>query len=112
MPIGEKPETSVSYNELLVLQAMASGCHYGFEIMAFTDLSAGTVYPMLRRFEVSGLVESSKEDAAAAHARGRPPRRMHVLRASGRSVLISAREALISRQREMGLIPPERSSGK
>ena len=97
---------TVSYSQLLVLHALESGCRYGFEIMGFTDLSAGTVYPILRRFEASGLIESSKEDDEVAHANKRPARRMHRLRPTGQDVLARARETLIARQRDMGLIPP------
>jgi DNA-binding PadR family transcriptional regulator len=94
---------TISYNQLLVLHALDSGCRYGFEVMRFTELSAGTVYPILRRFEARGLIASSKEEEATAHAAGRPARRMHELQPEGRAVLIKAREAFIARQRAMGL---------
>lgn len=106
MSVQDEGVTTVSYNQLLVLHALESGCRYGFEIMGFTDLSAGTVYPILRRFEANGWVESSKEDAAEAHANGRPARRMHRLEPAGRESLVRSRETLIARQRDMGLIPP------
>ena len=39
----------------LVLQALACGHHYGFDVMDATGLPSGTVYPLLRRLEHEGL---------------------------------------------------------
>lgn len=99
---------SPSYNQVLVLQALDSGCQYGFEVMSLTALSAGTVYPILRRFEACRYVSSRKEDDAEAHAEGRPARRLHEITAAGISVLTKAREELLARQHALGLIPPTR----
>ena len=93
-----------SYNQVLVLQALESGCRYGFEVMSLTGLSAGTVYPILRRFEAALYVSSRKEDDAKAHAEGRPARRFHEITPEGLSVLSAAREELLARQRALGLI--------
>ena len=38
----------------LVLQALARGHHYGFDVMDATGLPSGTVYPLLRRLEHEG----------------------------------------------------------
>ena len=38
----------LSYNGALVLQALARGYAYGFEIMRAAHLPSGTVYPLLR----------------------------------------------------------------
>jgi hypothetical protein len=59
-------ESRITYNEALVLQALARGLRYGFEIMDLTALPSGTVYPILRRFEHGGLVSSSWEETEAA----------------------------------------------
>ncbi len=96
---------TVTYNELLVLQALGTGSEYGLEIMSLTGLSAGTVYPILRRFEATGFVSSRMEDAAVAHRNGRPARRIHALSGDGRAVLQPAREAFLARHRAMGLVP-------
>lgn len=101
------PEPALSYNELLVMQALESGCRYGLEVMSLAGLSAGTVYPILRRFEASGYIGSDREDEAEAHAQGRPPRRLHALTATGTSVLGRARERFLARHRALGLIHPE-----
>ena len=44
----------LTYPTALVLQALASGYHYGFDIMDATGLPSGTVYPVLRRLETGG----------------------------------------------------------
>lgn len=98
---------AVSYNELLVLQALSLGRQYGLEIMSLTELSAGTVYPILRRFEGNGYVESSREDEGEARAAGRPARRLYVITPSGVMVLAEAREELLARHRALGLEPGE-----
>ena len=46
----------ISYPGACVLQALFKGSRYGFDIMDFTGLPSGTVYPLLRRFEDHGLV--------------------------------------------------------
>jgi len=99
----------VSYNELLVLQALSSGCRYGFEVMALTGLSGGTVYPILRRFEVRRYVASSMESEDEAHADGRPARRLHAITGDGTGALAAARDELLARHEALGLIGPERT---
>lgn len=74
----------------LVLQALARGHHYGFDVMDATGLPSGTVYPMLRRLEREGLVRSSWEEAAAAQREQRPPRRYYQLTADGHASLAIA----------------------
>ena len=75
-----------------VLQAIARGLSYGFEIMEASGLPDGTVYPALRRLEQAGLLASSWEDQEAAHAEKRPARRHYHLTAEGRRALASALE--------------------
>lgn len=62
-----------------VLCALGAGHRYGFELMEATGLPGGTVYPILRRLERRGALEGSWEEAAAARADGRPPRRYYRL---------------------------------
>lgn len=84
----------LSYNAALVLQALTQGYAYGFEIMRAAHLPSGTVYPLLRRLEAEGFLESSWEDAERAHDEGRPPRRYYRATREGRAALVEARERL------------------
>lgn len=86
--------TPLSYNAALVLQALTQGYAYGFEIMRAAHLPSGTVYPLLRRLEAEGFLESSWEDAERAHDEGRPPRRYYGATREGRAALVEARERL------------------
>src|SRR5947209_386732 len=52
----------------LVLQAIARGHRYGFEIVDVTGYPTGTVYPALRRLEHAGYVHSRWETERAARA--------------------------------------------
>jgi len=78
----------------LVLRAVARGHRHGFDIMEACGLPSGTVYPALRRMDKAGLLRSGWEDAAAAHALGRPRRRTYSLAASGREALGEAEAKL------------------
>ena len=49
----------MTYQTALVLEALAAGRHHGWDIMDATDLPSGTVYPILRRFEEQGLIQST-----------------------------------------------------
>lgn len=75
-----------------MLQALARGVGYGFDIMDFTGLPSGTTYPILRRFEVERLVRSRWEDGRSAAREGRPARRYYELTAAGRKALGAALE--------------------
>jgi DNA-binding PadR family transcriptional regulator len=79
---------------LRVLNAIATGVEYGFDIIDATRLPSGTVYPALSRHERDGFVRSSWEDAAKAHREGRPPRRYYRITAEGRRALDAARADL------------------
>lgn len=75
-----------------VLQAVADGFAFGFDIIDATGLPSGTVYPALSRLERDGLLRSSWEDESAAHAAGRPARRYYRLTAPGVRALEAARD--------------------
>jgi DNA-binding PadR family transcriptional regulator len=79
---------------LRVLQAVAQGKEYGFDIIEATRLPSGTVYPALSKHERDGYVRSSWEDAAVAHRDGRPPRRYYRLTPHGRKAIDRALAAL------------------
>jgi DNA-binding PadR family transcriptional regulator len=70
-----------------VLQAIASGQRYGFEIMDAAALPGGTVYPALAALERDGLVTSSWEDPEVARAEKRPPRRYYSVARRGSEAL-------------------------
>ena len=80
----------LSYGSAAILHAVASGSQFGFDIMDATGLTSGTVYPALDRLESAGYLKSTWEDAAAAHAEGRPARRYFTLTASGATTLRAA----------------------
>jgi PadR family transcriptional regulator PadR len=82
--------TNLSFGAVSVLHAVAGGSQFGFDIMATTGLTSGTVYPTLDRLETLRLVRSRWEDEAAAHAEGRPARRYFRLTASGATALQAA----------------------
>src|SRR5262245_9502431 len=73
----------MSITALTVLQAIANGVEYGFDIIDSTGLPSGTVYPALSRLERDGYVRSAWEDERRAHREGRPARRYYRLTAPG-----------------------------
>ena len=79
-----------SYTALFVLQALSQGHKFGFDIMDATQLPSGTVYPVLRRLEAGGLVESAWEEDARSRKVGRPRRRYYQLTKTGREQLAEA----------------------
>jgi DNA-binding PadR family transcriptional regulator len=82
--------TGLSYAALFVLQALAQGHRFGFDIMAATELPSGTVYPALRRLEGLGFVTSSWEGDDTARKAARPRRRNYQLSKTGREQLVEA----------------------
>ena len=105
-PTNGGTEASLSYNGALVLQAMAQGHRYGFEIMRAAHLPSGTVYPLLRRLEATGLVASRWEGAENAHREGRPPRRYYEVTPEGTTALSDARERVRAQQALFGDVRP------
>lgn len=73
-----------------VLQAVADGVAYGFDIIDTTGLPSGTVYPALSRLERDGYVRSSWESDRTAFADGRPARRYYRVTAAGSRALAEA----------------------
>ena len=82
----------ITYSTVLVLEALARGYHYGFDVIDATNLPGGTVYPILRRLEDEGLVRSRWEKASVAQREGRPPRRYYEVQEAGERWLEAARE--------------------
>jgi DNA-binding PadR family transcriptional regulator len=73
-----------------ILQALAAGSRYGFDIIDATSLPSGTVYPALGRLEDEGCVSSRWEDHRIAQREKRPPRRYYELTAAGDRALADA----------------------
>jgi DNA-binding PadR family transcriptional regulator len=82
----------MSITAVSVLQAIADGYEYGFDIIDTTGLPSGTVYPVLSRLERDGYVRSAWEDERRAHRDGRPARRYYRVTAPGATALNQARD--------------------
>jgi PadR family transcriptional regulator, regulatory protein PadR len=80
----------ITYPTALVLQALARGYHYGFDIMDATGLPSGTVYPILRRLDREELVTSRWEAERVAQREQRPVRRYYELSDAGERVAADA----------------------
>jgi PadR family transcriptional regulator PadR len=87
----------LSMTAVQVIQAIAAGYRYGFDVMDATGLPSGTVYPALSRLERDGLLRSSWESADVAHTEKRPPRRYYRVTAAG----VQALEAALDRLRRL-----------
>src|ERR1017187_6586554 len=75
LPTRRMPERiNLTYTSGLILHAIATGQSYGFDIIDYTGLPSGTVYPALRRLESAGLIESVW-DHKNADKSGGPPRK-------------------------------------
>lgn len=84
------PKKYLSYTMVVVLQALASGYRYGFDVMDVTGLPSGTVYPALRRLEELGLLASEWESPEVAQQESRPARKYYELTAAGGEALAEA----------------------
>ena len=102
--------SGLSHTAAMILQALDSGCLYGFSLMEIAGLPSGTVYPALRRLERDELIQSSWETRSIADAQQRPPREYYLLTAAGRSALAASRKGypLLARM----LPEPETEHGK
>jgi DNA-binding PadR family transcriptional regulator len=103
----------VTHATALILQALASGRRHGFQIMDTTGLPSGTVYPVLRRLEREGAVESEWEDVDVATAAGRRRRRIYRVTSPGMLLVERARARLEDTQRilsdpVLGAVGPDR----
>lgn len=95
----------------LVLRAVAAGHRHGFDVMEACGLPSGTAYPALRRLEKARLLRSRWEEAAAAHAEGRPRRRTYELAARGREAIPEAEAKLAEVRRRLDDLSPARARG-
>ncbi len=85
------PTLNLTYTTGIVLQAIAEGYRYGFDIMEASGLADGTVYPALRRLEAAGYLISAWEEPSEATAEKRPKRRYYELTPGGQELLREAR---------------------
>lgn len=97
---------TLSYTGLFILQALAQGHRFGFDIMEITGLPSGTIYPALRRLEALELVTSDWEKDHTARKERRPRRRYYELTRAGRQHLAEAE----ARFRAVGRLFPRRST--
>ena len=104
---------SLSHSAAVILQAVANGYRYGFDIMDVTGLPSGSVYPALRRMELAGLVESKWEPEGLAQDEGRPSRRYYEVTPAGTDALAEAvkRYRLIERLLPARKPKPSRQRG-
>lgn len=63
-----------------LLLVLRNGPAYGLELMRATGFGPGTVYPILRKLEVDGLVTSEERYEEASDVRGGRPRIYYRLR--------------------------------
>ena len=80
----------LTYSTAVILQAVANGYLYGFDIIDVTGVPGGTVYPALRRLEEAGYLASKWEEPRIAQAEPRPARRYYELTRAGREALAEA----------------------
>jgi DNA-binding PadR family transcriptional regulator len=73
-----------------ILNAVANGYSFGFDIVDITGMPGGTVYPALRRLQEAGYLTSEWEKARVARAELRPRRRYYEITRPGRQALAEA----------------------
>jgi DNA-binding PadR family transcriptional regulator len=60
---------------------------YGYDLMKVTEVSSGTLYPLLARLTDEGWLESRWEESEFP---GKPPRQLYRLTANGRALARAA----------------------
>jgi PadR family transcriptional regulator, regulatory protein PadR len=100
-----------TYSTAVILQAVAHGYLYGFDIIDITGLPGGTVYPALRRLEDEGYLSSTWEKPSIARAQPRPPRKYYDLTRAGHGVLaeVVKRYRLLEQKRPIHARTPKPS---
>lgn len=83
---------NITFPTTLVLQAIAAGARYGFDIADRTGLQTGTVYPALRRLDTLGFVRSNWENEKIARREQRPARRYYEITKAGADALHVAKK--------------------
>lgn len=80
--------TRTTTRTLIVFLEAPRSWRYGYDLMKIAGLSSGTLYPLLARLTDDGWLESRWEES---EPRGRPPRQLYRLTATGR---MQARQAM------------------
>lgn len=96
--------TRTTTRTLLAFLDAPRSWRYGYELMKVTDLSSGTLYPILARLTGDGWLESRWEESEHP---GKPPRQMYRLTAAGR---VQARHALERAQASWLRVPHTREA--
>lgn len=65
----------------------AECAQHGRALSAATGIPSGSLHPVLARMRTAGWLSDGWEDAALAHAEGRPPRRYYEVTTEGRVAL-------------------------
>jgi PadR family transcriptional regulator PadR len=94
----------LTYSTAVILQAVANGYLYGFDIIDMTGMPGGTVYPALRRLEESGYLVSEWEKPSISQSEPRPPRKYYEMTRAGREALADA----VKRYRLLEQTQPQR----
>ena len=94
----------LTYTSAVILQAVANGYLYGFDIIDITGAPGGTVYPALRRLEDTGYLTSEWEEPSISQTEPRPARKYYELTSEGREVLGEA----VKRYRLLELAQPKK----
>ena len=94
----------LTYASAAILQAVASGYLYGFDIIDITGMPGGTVYPALRRLQEAGYLVSRWEKQSLAETQPRPARKYYDLTREGQQVLAEA----VKRYRLLEQTPPNK----
>lgn len=88
---------------LFALAGRASQHSHGYDLCRILDLRAGTVYPILRRLDERGLVETQWEQDPP---QGRPARHLYRLTAIGEQLVAELRDEVASADRPATAGPP------
>ena len=97
-----RSEKKLTLPAIAVLNAVARGHRYGFDIMDATSLASGTVYPILGRLADAGLVTARWERSEAARNAKRPARKYYGITEAGEGALTDA----VDHYRTLGGIVP------
>ena len=92
----------------IVLQAIARGHKYGFDIVDVTGFATGTVYPALRRLEHARYLRSAWEREATALEDARPQRRYYEITPAGAKAL----HAAVASLRALAVLTPATKPGR
>jgi DNA-binding PadR family transcriptional regulator len=96
--------TRTTTRTLLAFLEAPRSWRYGYNLMKVTDLSSGTLYPLLARLAEDGWLESRWEESELP---GKPARQLYRLTAAGR---IQARHALERAQASWLRLPRQREA--